>query len=133
MAFSIGPLFGVDFGGRKVRSFCKKVQNFKKFRFWGSGSPRSKFIDFWSFWTPPWQINFWPLLGRFLTPRFLIIFGSFFGQFITHHFRHHFDIKFHHFKIIYNSIFISIYLNQFVNNLIIYFNCYHFNFTNIIF
>jgi hypothetical protein len=42
----IGPIYGVDFGGRKVRSFCKKVQNFKKFRFWGPGPPRSIFVNF---------------------------------------------------------------------------------------
>jgi hypothetical protein len=46
MAFSIGAIFGVDFGGRKVGSFCRKLQNFKKFVFGGSGSPRSKNVTF---------------------------------------------------------------------------------------
>jgi hypothetical protein len=31
MGFPIGPFMGVDFGGRKGGSFCKKLQNFKKF------------------------------------------------------------------------------------------------------
>jgi hypothetical protein len=58
MGFPIGPFMGVDFGGRKGGSFCRKLQNFKKFRFGGSGSPRSKFIDFSSFLTPPMEIKF---------------------------------------------------------------------------
>jgi hypothetical protein len=31
MGFPIGPFMGVDFGGRKGGSFCKKCGNFKKF------------------------------------------------------------------------------------------------------
>jgi hypothetical protein len=31
MGFPIGPFMGVDFGGPKVQSFCKKCGIFKKF------------------------------------------------------------------------------------------------------
>jgi hypothetical protein len=58
MGFPIGPFMGVDFGGRKGGSFCKKLQNFKKFIKTGSRTPRPKKVDFWSFWTPPWHDNF---------------------------------------------------------------------------
>jgi hypothetical protein len=70
MGFPIGPFLGVENGGRKVGSFCRKLQNFKKFRFGGPGSPRSIFDDF----DPPaaYQI--------------LSTFGSFFDQFILGHF-----------------------------------------------
>jgi hypothetical protein len=93
MTFSIGPFLGVDFGGRKWGSFCRKVQNFKKFRFGGPGSPRSIFDDF----DPPvaYQIlttfgsifvkfirgHFWVNFRQFLTPLLSIIKYHFFDQF----------------------------------------------------
>jgi hypothetical protein len=76
----IGSFIGVDFGGRKVESFCKKVLNFKKFCFWGPGSPRSIFDDF----DPP------------MAYQFLTIFGSIFKQFIRGHFRSIFSNNFNH-------------------------------------
>jgi hypothetical protein len=48
-----GHFIGVVFGGPKVQSFCKKVQNFKKFRFWGPGPPRSIFDHFGPPGPPP--------------------------------------------------------------------------------
>jgi hypothetical protein len=39
MAFSIGALFGVVYGGRNLDRFCKKWRNFKKFINWGSRVP----------------------------------------------------------------------------------------------
>jgi hypothetical protein len=46
MAFSIGPFLGVDFGGRKGGSFCRKLQNFKKFHKLAPGVPKPKKVDF---------------------------------------------------------------------------------------
>jgi hypothetical protein len=62
----IGSILGVKKGG----SFCRKVQNYLKFLFWGPGSPRSIFNDF----DPPTAYHF------------LSNFGSIFNIFITGHF-----------------------------------------------
>jgi hypothetical protein len=54
----IGPILGVKKGG----SFCRKLQNFKKFMFWGPGSPRSIFDDF----DPPVANQFLSKFGSIL-------------------------------------------------------------------
>jgi hypothetical protein len=46
MGFPIGPFMGVDFGGQKWGSFCKKCGIFKKFIKMGSRTPRPKKVDF---------------------------------------------------------------------------------------
>jgi hypothetical protein len=62
----IGSILGVKKGG----SFCRKLQNFKKFHIWGPGPPRSIFDDF----DPPAA---YPFLSNF---------GSIFHNFIRGHF-----------------------------------------------
>jgi hypothetical protein len=70
----IGSFIGVDFGVEKWGSFCRKLQNFKKFCFGGPGSPRSIFDDF----DPP------------MAYQFLSTFGTIFDKFITSLFDPHF-------------------------------------------
>jgi hypothetical protein len=73
----IGPFLGVDFGVEKWGSFCRKLQNFKKFHIWGPGPPRSIFDDF----DPPaaYQIlsNFGSIFDNFLRGHFRSIFDDF--------------------------------------------------------
>jgi hypothetical protein len=78
-----GSFYRVDFGGRKVESFCKKVENFKKFMILGSRTPGVDFCRFWSFLTPPWQINFWALLGHFMSGQFFTFFDHFWPPILT--------------------------------------------------
>jgi hypothetical protein len=90
MAFSIGAHFGGRFWGPKSASFCKKVRNFKKFRFWGPGSPTSILDNF----DPPMAYQFFSTFGsifnEFIRGSFCIDFGQFFtptfSTFITRHF-----------------------------------------------
>jgi hypothetical protein len=70
MGFPIGPLMGVDFGGPKVESFCKKCGIFKKFIKRGSPGPGIKIDRFLTFWPPRRFVIFWWFLGRFLTSIF---------------------------------------------------------------
>jgi hypothetical protein len=84
MTFSIGPFLGVENGGRKVGSFCRKLQNFKKFRFWGPGPPRSIFDDFDPRRPPPGKSIFEPLFEQFITGHF----GVDFWRFLTLNFNH---------------------------------------------
>jgi hypothetical protein len=71
----IGPFLGVDFGVEKWGSFCRKLQNFKKFMFWPPGSQRSIFDHFGPPGPPPRKL----------------IFGLFFDQNLGGHFGIDFD------------------------------------------
>jgi hypothetical protein len=66
----IGPILGVDFGVEKWGSFCRKLQNFKKFIIWGVRVPGIEKRRFLSFWPPRKFDHFWRFLGRFLPLRF---------------------------------------------------------------
>jgi hypothetical protein len=59
----IGPFIGVDFGGPKVESFCKKVQNFKKFIIWGVRVPGIENDHFLNILDPPMGA----IINQFLT------------------------------------------------------------------
>jgi hypothetical protein len=48
-----GPTFGVDFGGRNLDRFCKKLGIFKKFIKWGSRVPDVEKSDFNIILDPP--------------------------------------------------------------------------------
>jgi hypothetical protein len=86
-----GHFIRVIYGGRKSESFCKKVLNFKKFMFWGPGSPRSIFDDF----DPP------------TANQFLSNFGSIFNIFIKGHFWSNFNVFWPPVFIIYNHHFLT--------------------------
>jgi hypothetical protein len=80
MAFSIGPLFGVDFGGRNLDRFCKKCTNFKKFIKWGSRVPDVENRYF--------NIILDPQILTFLRGHFGIVFCQFLDPLLSNKFRH---------------------------------------------
>jgi hypothetical protein len=86
MVFSIGPFLGVDFGGRKWGSFCRKLQNFKKFIIMTPPDPPGQKWSILAIFDPPMACQILATFGSIYTPPFLIIFSLFFGQFITHRF-----------------------------------------------
>jgi hypothetical protein len=62
----IGSILGVKNGG----SFCRKLQNFKKFIKRDPPGPPPRFWSFWPPGTPPWKLIFEHFLGQFLTSLF---------------------------------------------------------------
>jgi hypothetical protein len=78
----IGPFLGVDFGVEKWGSFCRKVQNFKKFMKWTPPDPPGQIWSILMIFDPPMACQFWPLFEQFLRGHF----WTKFWRFLTLHF-----------------------------------------------
>jgi hypothetical protein len=90
----IGSILGVKKGG----SFCRKLQNFKKFMFWPPRTPPAQKSRFLMIFDPPHGMSilttFWAIFKGSFLGQFWSIFHPPVSTFINDHFRWFFNVNF---------------------------------------